>query len=146
MFQIAAIIPQVQHVELLLFCLMTGALSMFLQECYKPNMILRKYFIWLMYHWRKKPRKRVKIIYLRINVGDYRAYSKEIRKIKRRHNLKKLKYSLLKPLGLCVYCQNAWITIILYPMLFKVDVWYLLSLGGTFFSVELIRMIKRIKT
>ena len=101
-------------VQLLLYFLMVGSSANFLQEAYKG--ILKRYHLWLTYHWIKNWRKK-----------------------------DRYKRQILKPLGLCVYCQGTWITIITYPMLFKADLWYLLSLGGTWLSIKLISSLKDLK-
>jgi len=90
---------------------MVGSLSMFLQEAYKG--ILKRYYLWLNYHWIKNWQKQ--------------------------HRRKR---AILKPLGLCIYCQCAWINIITYPMLFKCDLWYLFSLGGTYATIIIIKSFK----
>ena len=48
--------------------------------------------------------------------------------------------SLTKPLATCIYCQNAWLTIILYP--FPYDQWLILSLGGSYLGIEIINKLK----
>jgi hypothetical protein len=71
-------------------------------------MIFRRYFLYLVYWWRKG------------------------------------KYRILKPLGLCVYCQNFWINALLYPLIFGgYDSMFILSVGGSYVSVEAIRRMKR---
>lgn len=74
--------------------LMMAALALFLQECYQENMILRRYYVWLNYlhiknrrlkQWqRKKEKKDAKRYFIR---------------------------NIIKPMGLCVYCQSTWLTI-----------------------------------
>ena len=99
--------PEEAVALLLYYLILVGGLAMFLQEAYKG--ILKRYYLWLVYHWIKNWRKQ--------------------------HRRKR---QILKPLGLCVYCQGTWLTIITYPMLFKLDLWYLLSLGGTYLVVKII--------
>jgi len=96
-------------VQLLLFCLTVGGFAMFLQKCYESQMILRRYYLFLNYHYIK-------------NWQRDNRYKREI----------------LKPLGLCVYCQSTWIALITYPMLFNLDVYYLLHLGGVYLTIKLL--------
>jgi len=72
-------------VRLALLSLMISGLGLFFQECMEPNMIFRRYYLWLTYHWIKNWRKK-----------------------------DRWKRWILKPLGLCVYCNTTWIAIIFY--------------------------------
>jgi hypothetical protein len=89
-------------VVLLLLSLMTSALSLFIQDCMGPGMIARRYYLWLIYHWMRNWRKK----------DRWRRW-------------------LLKPLGLCVYCQGAWIAIIAYLYYFgpKIEIVFLLGMN-----------------
>ena len=50
---------------------------------------------------------------------------------------------ILKPLGLCIYCQLFWINTIAYPFYFGgYNLNYILTIGGTFAAVELIKLIQ----
>ena len=107
MEEILKIAAEAKAVELELYCLTIAGLASFLQECYKPPMILQKYKALLLKSWEKKPRK------------------------------------ILKPLGLCIYCQLFWINTIAYPFYFGgYNANYILTIGGTFIAVELIRLIQ----
>jgi hypothetical protein len=46
------------QINLLLFSLAIVGFGLFIQECMKPNMILRRYYLWLTYHWIKNWRKK----------------------------------------------------------------------------------------
>ena len=103
-----------EGVSLELYCLSVGCLSMFLQNCYEPTGIFRRYYVLLVYLWIKWRRKKQR---------KYRP--------------------ILSPLGLCPQCQNFWINTILYPIFFGLTPEYILSVGGTYIVVELIIIIKR---
>ena len=45
------LVGNVEAVAFLLFSLMTASLSLFVQECMESGMILRRYYLWLAYHW-----------------------------------------------------------------------------------------------
>lgn len=45
---------------------------------------------------------------------------------------------ILKPLGLCVYCQNFWITLVAYSVLFGLDWTFFLAIGGTHITIKLL--------
>ena len=50
---------------------------------------------------------------------------------------------LSKPLGLCVYCQSFWLHLVFYFVLYGHGfLHFLLTLGGVFISIEIIRRIK----
>jgi hypothetical protein len=91
--------------QLLLYCLMVGSFASFLQEAYKG--ILKRYHLWLVYHWIKNWKKK-----------------------------DRYKRQVLKPLGLCQYCQGTWIHILICPLVFNLDIWCLLSLGGTYLVIK----------
>jgi len=98
-----------------LYSLLVGSLSMFLQECYKKHMIFHQYFRWLE--------------------AKYEYYPITFKR--------KWQLSLLKVGGICVYCQNFWINTILFPIFFGLSPYYILTIGGSYLSVELIRLIKK---
>jgi len=99
--------------QLLLYYLTIGGFSMFLQKCYEKEMILRRYYLFLTYLW----------------IRNWRHSDRWKRKI-------------LKPLGLCVYCQSFWIVLITYPIIFNIDIYYIISIGGVYTIIELINKIK----
>jgi hypothetical protein len=70
---------------ILLFSLAIAGLGLFFQECTEPNMLFRRYYLWLNYHWIRNWRKK----------DRYKRW-------------------ILKPLGLCVYCNTTWIAIIFH--------------------------------
>jgi len=74
--------------------------------------ILKRYYLFLVYHW--------------------------IRNWRKQHRGKR---QILKPLGLCVYCQGTWLTIITYPIIFKCDLWYLLSIGGVYVTIKILNTL-----
>src|ERR1035438_1224358 len=95
--------------KLILYPLLIAGLSLFFQECMKYPMIFRRYFLWLVYHWRKNWRKKDKW---------------------------KRKVMLLQPLGLCVYCNSSWVAIAYYIYKFGLNIDVFLFLGATFLWVE----------
>jgi amino acid transporter len=99
-----------REVVLLLICLMTASLGLFLEECMNPNMILRRYYLWLTYHWIKNWRKK----------DRWRRW-------------------LLKPLGLCVYCFSSWITIFFYLYNFDLDLNIFFALGMNYLWLKIIK-------
>lgn len=73
--------------------LMMAALALFLQECYRKDMILRRYYVWLNY----------------LHIKNRRLSWQERKK---RKNVKReIVRKLTSPMGLCVYCQSTWLTI-----------------------------------
>lgn len=76
------------------------AFSLFIQKCFEPHMIFRRYFLLLNYLHIKWNRR-----------------GKDTRKW-----YKKLGHKLLSLFGLCVYCQNFWVTALVYvPMIILLD-------------------------
>jgi len=83
------------------------SLSMFILKCFDSGMIFRRYYVLLNYLWIKS----------------------------RREPLRKFRF-LLKPMGLCVYCYNAWLSI-LVGLLFGVGLLYMpLFVGFTYVVLE----------
>ena len=74
-------------VLLMILCFGTSCLSLFIQKCMEPGMILRRYYLWLTYHWIKNWRKR----------DRWKRY-------------------FLKPLGLCIWCSGTWIGIFFFSL------------------------------
>ncbi len=103
----------VEGANLLLYCLFCASIAHFLQMCYESEMLLRRYYLYLVYLW-------------------IRNRSKKRRKFR----------GILKPLGLCIYCQAFWVNVILYPLFFPIDQFFLLSIGGVYLCIELIFKIK----
>lgn len=99
-----------KEVVLLLLSLMTASLSLFFQECMEPGMIFRRYYLWLTYHWIKNWRKK-----------------------------DRWKRWLLKPLGMCVYCNGTWIAIQFYLYNFGPGVNILLFIGLNYLWIKLIK-------
>lgn len=95
-------------ISIILFCFLVPALTAFIQECFQANMIFRRYYLWLTYQW----------------IHNWRKDD--------RH-----KRWFLKPLGLCCYCQNTWLTIIFYLLIFGINWWLILSLGGTYVILKI---------
>jgi len=105
------ILKELKGIEFIIYCMMIGASSMYLQELYKPNMIFDPYYRWLK--------------------------SRSTRK----------HFSIYNPMGLNVYDQNFWINFLVYGLYFgRFDGYFLLSIGGTYFSIEIIKLVKRWNT
>lgn len=100
--------------RLMILCLMTAWLSLFIWKCMESEMILRRYYLWLVYHW-----------------------------IKWRRKADRKKRWILKPLGLCIYCMSAWINIISFCIFIHQFEYIFFSLGINFVFMELsARVIK----
>lgn len=97
------------QIKILLYCLAIAGLGLFFQECMKPNMIFRRYYLWLLHHWIKNWRKK----------DRWRRW-------------------LLKPLGICVYCNTAYITIFFYLYKFGPDLEIFLALGISYLWLKLL--------
>jgi len=89
-----------EEVVLLLFSLPIAGLGMFVQSCMEPNMILRRYYLWLTYHW--------------------------IRNWRQKDRWKRWP---LKPLGLCLYCNTTWLAIIFHSSMSGFDLFTLPFVG-----------------
>ena len=73
--------------------LMMAGLALFLQECYRKDMILRRYYVWLNY----------------LHIKNRRLSWQERKK--RKNAKRDFVRKLTKPMGLCVFCQGTWLTI-----------------------------------
>lgn len=100
-----------EYVNLFLLSLMTASLSLFFQECMEPGMIFRRYYLWLTYHWIKNWRKK-----------------------------DRWKRWLLKPSGMCVYCNGAWISIMFFMYFFGPDIKILLFLGLNYMWTKILKI------
>lgn len=78
-------------VALIMFSLLTSSLSLFLWKCMESGMILRRYYLLLIYYWIKWHRQK----------DRWKRY-------------------VLKPLGSCIYCSSTWLCIISALMFFNV--------------------------
>jgi hypothetical protein len=84
----------------LLYCLMLAGLGLFFQHCMEPGMIFRRYYLWLIFHWIRNRKREVR-----------------------------WKRWPLKPLGLCVYCNTAWLGVAFYMLFLGLNLWIFLFLG-----------------
>ena len=96
-------LTHVRNVEdvvlLILYSLMAMSLSVFLQECFQKGMILRRYYVYLNY----------------LFINNRRLKWQKRKKVR---NAKRCFIrNIVKPMGLCVYCQNVWLTIALISIL-----------------------------
>lgn len=99
----------------LLYSLTAAGLGLFLQECMEPGMILRRYYLFLTCLW--------------------------IRNWRRKDRWKRW---WLKPAGMCVYCNTAWIALLVYAAKFGLNAEALLFIGLVFVWIKLIqRLISR---
>lgn len=92
------------------YSLMVAALALMFQECMKPAMLFARYRLLLLYLWRKNWRKK--------------------------DRWKRTVY-LLQPLGLCIYCNSAWMSISYYLITYGIKLDVLLFMGMTFLWVKL---------
>lgn len=90
--------------------LMVAALSLLIQECMKPQMLFARYKLLLLHLWRSNWR--------------------------RNDRWKRTVY-MLKPLGLCIYCQAVWISAIYYAVRFGINLEMLLFIGMVFLWVKI---------
>lgn len=97
----------------LLYCLMIAGLGQFFQLCMHPNMIFRRYYLWLTLLWIRNRRKK-----------------------------DRWKRWLLKPLGLCVYCNTTWIAIFYYVYAFGINPEILLFIGLVFVWLKVLERIE----
>ncbi len=77
---------------LTLYSLMAMSLSVFLQECFQKGMILRRYYVWL--------------IYLQIKNRRIKNEKEKRQKMLKRKFIRMLTY----PAGACVYCNNVYVS------------------------------------
>lgn len=108
-------------VELVLYCLMAGSLAWFLQECMRPKMIMRRYYLRLMWLRRKLLAKDTSLMSF-LSRGKRRKVS-----------------AVLLPLGLCVYCNGTWLYIIFYFFFFTNIPLFILGMGVNYIFIELMR-------
>lgn len=93
-----------------LYCLMVSGIVLYLQECYKSGMVFRRWYVLLTYYWIKNWRK-----------SD------------------RWKRKILKPLGLCVWCQLFWLHLIVYLMTFTFDFFkFVMLLSITYLITKII--------
>ncbi len=93
--------------------LMTAGLTLFIQKCFEPEMIFRKWFLLLTWYWIKWWRKK-----------------------------DKWKRPILKPLGLCVYCQMPYISAVVYFLFISYNIPMLfLFIGMCYIWLEIIKKI-----
>jgi hypothetical protein len=97
---------------LLLSSLAIAGLSLFFQKCMEPGMIFRRYYLWLTRLWMKNWRRKDRW---------------------------KRKFMLLQVLGLCVYCNSFWVSLVFSFLFFGLKWEMILFPGLTFLWIELIR-------
>ncbi len=114
-------------IQIVLFSLGTGALSLFVQECMKKGMILGWYGEWLSDMWDAVDRH-----------TWYKYSGKSMFKAK-------LIQFLLKPLGMCIYCYGSWVFIVLFlanmptfPSETRQFIGLLLGLGFNFIWIKIL--------
>jgi len=96
------------------FILIIGvpSFSLFLEKCFAPNMIFRRFRLYMLYWWIKTWRKK-----------------------------DRLKRYLIKPF-LCVYCYNTWISIFFYFIFVSTNILFLpIFLGLSYIVLELLLKI-----
>ena len=98
-----------KEVVILMYSLMIAALGLFFQECMGTGMILRRYYLWLTYHWIKNWRKK-----------------------------DRWRRCPLSFLGLCIYCNATWIAIFFYLHKFGPDLEIFLFLGMSYLWIKII--------
>lgn len=96
--------------DLLLPSLIVAALALLFQECMKPQMLFARYRLLLLYLWRSNWRRKDR--------WKRKAY-------------------MLQPLGLCIYCNSAWIATVYYIREFGPKLELLLFLGLVFLWVKI---------
>ncbi len=106
------IVESAGDATLVLLCLMIASLGLLFQECMEPGMIFRRYYLWLTYHWIRNWRKK-----------------------------DRWKRWLLKPLGMCVYCNTVWVAIFYYLYRFGFNVEILLFLGLVYTWIKILKRI-----
>jgi len=98
---------------LLLYLIGIPALSLFIQKCFEPDMIFRRWFLLLTYIWMKNWRKK-----------------------------DRWKRFLLGPLGLCPYCNSTWLSIIFFFLFINTNIYLLpLYLGLNYIILEIMLKI-----
>lgn len=107
---ISEILAVKEEVALLLLSLMTASLSLFFQECMEPGMIFRRYYLFLVYHWIKNWRK-----------------------------VDRWKRHLLKPFGLCVYCNGTFVAMQFFIYFFGPRIELFLFLGLNYLWIKILK-------
>lgn len=88
--------------------LLTACLTMFIEHCMEREMIFRRWYLYLTYHW--------------------------IRTWRRKDRWKRY---ILKPLGLCHYCYGTWIAIFTYITLVGFDIAIFLLIASNYLFIRL---------
>ena len=97
----------ITFILLLLLLFGVPALSLFIKKCMESGMIFHRYYLYLVLLW-----------------------------IRNRKKKNRYKRNILKPLGLCVYCYNTWLSIFFY-LLFLSNVLMLpIFIGLTYIILE----------
>lgn len=90
-------VKSVEDVVLLILLSLTAmSVSVLLQECYQPDMIFRRYYVWLNY--------------LHIKNRRIKQWQKTKERKKAENAKRKFVRNITKPMGLCIYCQNVWLS------------------------------------
>jgi len=102
-------------VVMLLYSLGIASLGLFIFKCFEKDMIFRRYYLWLVYHW-----------------------------IKNWRHKDRWKRKFFKVVGLCVYCYTTWISIIFYLISFDFNIEIFLFIGYTYIWLEiLLKLLKK---
>jgi len=100
-------------VAVFIFSLLTAGLSLFIQKCFLPDMILRRYYLFLIYHWIKWHKKK-----------------------------DRWKRPFLKVFGMCVYCYGTWLSMPFFFLFVSSNIFLLpLFIGMNYIWIELIMKI-----
>lgn len=83
------------------------ALSLFIKKTYEPDMIFRRFYLLMIWHWIKTWRKK----------DRYKRY-------------------LIKPF-ICIYCYNTWLTIIFFSIIGTNFFYLPLFIGLTYLNLEI---------
>lgn len=153
--------------EAILFsALCAAATSVFLQFCYEKERIFRPYYAILVYYclYKYRPRYYTEVSFKTdkpdFEIKDEGLRYSYFRKVSIANILKngdkfiKIETRLLyplsprakflrwlaKPLGLCEYCQNAWVALVTFIVLFPAEPFYhsLFSIGFAHFFIKVI--------
>ena len=87
---------------------LTASLTMFIDHCMEKEMIFRRWYLFLTYHWIRTWRKK----------DRWKRY-------------------ILKPLGLCHYCFGTWIAIFAYLFIVGFDVAIFLLIASNYFFIRI---------
>ena len=88
--------------------LLTACLTMFIEHCMEREMIFRRWYLYLTYHWIRTWRRK----------DRWKGY-------------------ILKPLGLCHYCYGTWIAIFTYITLVGFDIAIFLLIASNYLFIRL---------